>query len=144
MKSQNLAINVSSITMIDTYKNVVDIFGGPEAMSKKFGISISTVYKWTAGKLMSMTLAIRIHVAMPEISLKSLLGYELYCDPIYFKVLDHFRTQSAAGKALGLSQYTVRAWLTGELRISLEKASLLEEITQGKFHPSDFPHLVEG
>ena len=78
------------------------------------------------------------------ISLKSLLGYELYCDPIYFKVLDHFRSQSAAGKALGLSQYTVRAWLTGELRISLEKASLLEEITKGKFHPSDFPHLVEG
>ncbi|MBJ8481078.1 hypothetical protein I6M70_17100 [Acinetobacter pittii] len=144
MKSQNLTINVSSITMIDTYKNVVDTFGGPEQMAEKFGISISTVYKWTAGKLMSMTLAIRIHVAKPEISLKNLLGYELYCDPIYFRVLDYYRTQSAAAKALGLSQYTVRAWLTGELRISLEKASLLEEITKGEFHPSDFPHLLEG
>lgn len=143
MEMHNLAIGMSSIKLAHAYKNVVDRFGGVDCMAECLGVSKSTVYKWISGQTMSLTYAIRIHLAKPEISLKELIGYELQCEPIYLKILGHFGTQSATAKALGLSQFTVRAWLMNELRISLKKASLLEEITQGKFHLRDFPNLMD-
>ncbi|RLL19042.1 hypothetical protein D9K81_14860 [Acinetobacter chengduensis] len=78
---------------------------------------------------------------MPEFSLKSLIGYELECERIYIEVLAHFGNQNLTAKALGVSQFTVHTWLKSGGRISLSKAEKLEQITGGRFHPSDFSHL---
>lgn len=138
MKSQRETI---TFEFIEQYKDVIDTFGGPQRMAEQFNWSISTVYKWLAGKTMGLTYAILINRKCPSISLESLVGYKLECDAIYFKVLAHFGSQTEVANALGLSQVTVRAWIMNMGQISIEKATLLEEITKGEFHPSDFKHL---
>lgn len=142
MKSQNLLTRKAGSKFTHTYRNVVDSFGGPMLMADKFDLNVSTIYPWLAGRTMPAMMAIRVHVEKPEIQIKDLIGYELACDDIYLQVLAYFKTQTNAAKSLGLSQATIHTWMTGNGVITLEKATLLEEITRGRFHPSDFPHLV--
>lgn len=139
MKSQShLLFNKQ---LIEKYKNMIDSFGGPTGMAEKFDWSVSTIYRWLSGKVMGLTHAICIVVKNPKFKLEDLLGYSLDCDPIYLKVIAHFGGQSATASSLGLAQATVRAWLVDGTNISLEKAELLEVMTQGAFHPSDFEYL---
>ena len=138
MKSQDITI-IDQFT--ETYKDVIDTFGGPQRMAEQFNWSISTVYKWLAGKTMGLTYAILITAKNPNFSLKSLIGYELKCEPVYLDVLRHFGSQTETANALGVAQVTVRAWIVQGSQISLEKALILEEVTKGVFHPSDFSHL---
>ncbi len=51
MKSQNLTINVSSITMMDTYKNVVDTFGGLKRWPKNL---VLVLVRYTNGQLANL------------------------------------------------------------------------------------------
>lgn len=141
MKNQNQFI--PDDILMETYKNVVDKFGGPQGMAEQFNWSISTIYSWLRGRVMGLTHAICIVIRDSSISLKSLIGYELDCDPVYLRVIGYFGSQSATASALGVAQTTARAWLMGDSRISLDKAELLEVITNGEFHPSDFPHLCD-
>ncbi len=141
MKSQSPMLKNEQF--IETYKNVIDSFGGPNGMAEKFDWSISTIYRWLAGKVIGLTHAICIVSNSQKFSLADLVGYELDCDPTYLKMIAHYGGQSATADALGLAQPTVRAWLVGGTNISLEKAELLERITNGKFHPSDFSHLCD-
>jgi hypothetical protein len=141
MKSQSQMLLNEQI--IEKYKNVIDSFGGPTGMAEKFDWSVSTIYRWVSGKIMGLTYAICIVVENPEFKLEDLLGYTLDCDPIYLKVIAYFGGQSATATALGLAQATVRTWLTDGNNISLKKAELLEAITMGRFHPSDFKYLSE-
>lgn len=139
MKSQShLLFNEQ---LIEKYKNMIDSFGGPVGMAEKFDWSVSTIYRWLSGKVMGLTHAICVVVQNPKFKLEDLLGYSLDCDPIYLKVIAYFGGQSATAAGLGLAQATVRAWLVDGTNISLEKAELLEFITQGRFHPSDFKYL---
>lgn len=141
MKSQShMPLNEQ---LIETYKNVIDSFGGPVGMAERFDWSVSTIYRWLSGKVMGLTHAICVVVNNPHFSLHDLLGYKLECDPIYLKVIAHFGGQSATAAALDLAQATVRSWLVSGTNISLEKAEQLEKITQAYFHPSDFRHLRE-
>jgi hypothetical protein len=141
MKSQNqMLLNEQNI---EKYKNMIDSFGGPTGMAEKFNWSVSTIYRWLSGNLMGLTHAICIVVENPDFELKDLLGYALDCDPVYLKVIAHFGGQSATAAALNLAQATVRGWLVDGTNISLQKAELLEFITGGKFHPSDFKYLNE-
>lgn len=126
---------------IETYKDVIDSFGGPTGMAEKFDWSVSTIYRWLSGKVIGLTHAICIVVSNPNYKLLDLVGYELDCDQVYLKVIAFFGGQSATAKALNLAQATVRGWLVDGTNISLAKAELLEEITKGHFHPSDFQHL---
>ncbi len=126
---------------IDTYKDVVDTFGGPQRMAEQFNWSISTVYKWLSGKTMGLSYALLIVRKNPSFNLKSLIGYELPCEQIYLDVFGYFGSQTETAKALGIAQVTVRAWIMGTSQISLEKALVLEEVTKGAFHPTDFKHL---
>lgn len=141
MKSQNLTIGADNSKIISTYKNAIDLFGGPMRLAEKLNIALSTIYKWMSGSTMSINYAIRINAAKPEILIKDLIGYELDCHPIYLSVVNHFGNQTKTAKALNLSQFTVHTWIMGTGLISLEKATLLEEVTKGLFNPSDFPHL---
>lgn len=141
MKSQKLTIGADNSEIIRTYKNAIDLFGGPTGLADKLNIALSTVYKWMSGSVMSINYAIRINAAKPEIKIKDLIGYELDCDPIYLSVVNYFGNQTKTAKALNLSQFTVHTWIMGTGFISLEKATLLEEVSKGHFHPSDFPHL---
>lgn len=141
MKSQShMSFNEQ---LIEKYKDVIDSFGGPVGMAKKFDWSVSTIYRWLSGKMMGLTHAICVIVKNPNFNLEDLLGYSLDCDPVYLKVIAYFGGQSATAAHLGLAQATVRAWLVDQTNISLEKAEFLEVITQGYFHPSDFKHLTQ-
>lgn len=130
-----------TMAFAETYKNAIDSFGGPMGVVEVFGWSKSVVYKWMAGNVMGLSYALCINAKMPHFSLKSLVGYDLECERVYIEVLAHFGNQNLTANALGISQFTVHTWLKSGGRISLEKAELLEQITSGKFHPSDFSHL---
>lgn len=138
MESQNFTIDQD---VIGNYKNAIDSFGGPFGISEKFGWSISTVYKWMAGQAMGLSYALCISSQKPAFTIESLVGYELDCERIYIEVVGYFGSQTAVAKALSISQNTVHSWLKNGGRISGDKAELLEVITKGKFHPSDFEHL---
>lgn len=133
--------NKLSVSFVETYKNAIDCFGGPIGISNAFGWSLSVVYKWMSGNVMGLSYALCINAKLPKFTLKSLIGYELECERVYIKVLAHFGNQNLTAKALGVSQFTVHTWLKSGGRISLPKAELLEKLTRGKFHPSDFSHL---
>lgn len=136
MKTDNLAIAFS-----ETYKNAIDSFGGPHGIVETFGWSLSVVYKWLSGQVMGLSYALCINARLPSFTLERLIGYELECERIYIEVLAHFGNQNLTASALGVSQFTVHSWLKDGGRISLGKAELLESLTRGKFHPSDFSHL---
>ncbi len=62
----------------------------------------------------------------------------------YKKLVGHYRTQTAAAKAFGVAQPSVRAWIEGKAKMSEKVAIRVQKATEGKFKAVDLcPSLKE-
>ncbi|HEY0287176.1 MAG TPA: Cro/CI family transcriptional regulator [Pseudomonas sp.] len=58
------------------------------------------------------------------------------------RLISYFGSQASTAKALGVSQPTVSYWLSGQQRISPEKALLAQTQTDGAILASDLSPLI--
>jgi DNA-binding transcriptional regulator YdaS (Cro superfamily) len=57
-------------------------------------------------------------------------------------LISYFGSQTAAARALGVSQPTVSYWLSGQQKISPEKALLAQRLSSGSLSASDLCPLI--
>lgn len=58
------------------------------------------------------------------------------------RLISHFGSQASTAKALGVSQPTVSYWLSGQQKISPEKALLAQTKSDGAVSASDLSPLI--
>ncbi|UTA78991.1 helix-turn-helix domain-containing protein [Halomonas sp. XH26] len=65
-------------------------------------------------------------------------------DPLFNRLVDHFKTQTKAAEALGVDQTTVSGWVRGKHGMSPAVALRAEKITEGKFKAAELCPSVFG